>query len=74
MTGLARARGHEVVFTGRDKDRIEAVAHATGARGCQADVSVDTDIAETVMAALSMRTRTPWPEVAVFATNPWKED
>ena len=27
-----------------------------------------------VMVALSMRTRTLWPEVAVFATNPWKED
>ncbi len=26
MTGLARARGHEVVLTGRDKDRIEARA------------------------------------------------
>ena len=32
------------------------------------------DIAETVMAALSMRPRALWPELAVFATNPWKED
>ena len=32
------------------------------------------DIAATVMAALSMRTRVLWPELAVFATNPWKED
>lgn len=32
------------------------------------------DIAETIMAALSMKRRTLWPELAVFATNPWKED
>ena len=32
------------------------------------------DIAETVMAALNMKRRTLWPELAVFATNPWKED
>jgi len=32
------------------------------------------DIAATIMAALSMSRRTLWPELAVFATNPWKED
>ena len=32
------------------------------------------DIAETIMAALSMTRRALWPELAVFATNPWKED
>jgi len=32
------------------------------------------DIAETVMAAVSMPPRALWPELAVFATNPWKED
>ena len=32
------------------------------------------DIAETMMAALSMPRRALWPELAVFATNPWKED
>jgi len=32
------------------------------------------DIAETVMAAVGMRHRALWPELAVFATNPWKED
>ena len=32
------------------------------------------DIAETVMATLSMHPRALWPELAVFATNPWKED
>ena len=32
------------------------------------------DIAETVMAGLEMPRRAMWTEVAVFATNPWKED
>ena len=32
------------------------------------------DIAETIMAALSMPRRALWPEVAIFANNPWKED
>ena len=31
------------------------------------------DIAETVLAAIGMRRRALWPELAVFATNPWKE-
>jgi 3-oxoacyl-[acyl-carrier protein] reductase len=32
------------------------------------------DIAATIMAALDMPRRTLWPELAVFANNPWKED
>ena len=32
------------------------------------------DIAETIMAALHMHPRVLWPELAVFANNPWKED
>ena len=32
------------------------------------------DIAETIMAALNMPPRALWPELSVFATNPWKED
>lgn len=32
------------------------------------------DIAETIMAGLNMPRRVLWPEVAVFANNPWKED
>jgi 3-oxoacyl-[acyl-carrier protein] reductase len=32
------------------------------------------DIAATIMAALDMPRNTLWPELAVFATNPWKED
>jgi 3-oxoacyl-[acyl-carrier protein] reductase len=32
------------------------------------------DIAETIMSALDMPRRALWPELAVFANNPWKED
>jgi 3-oxoacyl-[acyl-carrier protein] reductase len=32
------------------------------------------DIGETIMAALMMPRRVLWPELAVFANNPWKED
>jgi 3-oxoacyl-[acyl-carrier protein] reductase len=32
------------------------------------------DIAETILAALDMPRRALWPELAVFANNPWKED
>jgi len=32
------------------------------------------DIGRTIMAALDMPRRALWPELAVFATNPWKED
>ena len=32
------------------------------------------DIARTIIAALQMPRRVLWPELAVFATNPWKED
>ena len=32
------------------------------------------DIAATIMAALGMPRRALWPELAVFANNPWKED
>ncbi len=32
------------------------------------------DIAGTIMAALGMPRRALWPELAVFANNPWKED
>ena len=31
------------------------------------------DIAATIMAALNMPRRALWPELAVFANNPWKE-
>ena len=32
------------------------------------------DIAGTIMSALNMPRRVLWPELAVFASNPWKED
>jgi 3-oxoacyl-[acyl-carrier protein] reductase len=32
------------------------------------------DIAQTIMAALNMERRALWVELAVFASNPWKED
>jgi len=32
------------------------------------------DIGEAIMAALNMPRRALWPELAVFANNPWKED
>jgi 3-oxoacyl-[acyl-carrier protein] reductase len=32
------------------------------------------DIAATIMAALDMPRRALWPELAVFANNPWKEN
>jgi 3-oxoacyl-[acyl-carrier protein] reductase len=32
------------------------------------------DIADTIMASLNMPRRVLWPELAVFANNPWKED
>jgi 3-oxoacyl-[acyl-carrier protein] reductase len=32
------------------------------------------DIATTIMAAIDLPRRALWPELAVFANNPWKED
>ena len=32
------------------------------------------DIAEAIMAALTLHPRALWPEFAIFANNPWKED
>ena len=32
------------------------------------------DIAATIFAQLDLPQRVLWPEVAVFATNPWKEN
>ncbi len=48
LVDLTRKAGHEVVFTGRNEERIEKVAQATGAHGLCADVSVGTDNARTV--------------------------
>ncbi len=32
------------------------------------------DIAATIMAGLNLPSRVLWPELAIFASNPWKED
>jgi 3-oxoacyl-[acyl-carrier protein] reductase len=45
---LARAAGHEVVFTGRNEALIEQVARETGAQGVRADVSVAAENAKAV--------------------------
>lgn len=45
---LARAAGHEVVFTGRNERLIEQVARETGAHGVRADVSVGAENAKAV--------------------------
>lgn len=47
---LARAGGHEVVFTGRNESLIEKLAQKTGAHGLRADVSSGDDNARTVEA------------------------
>ncbi|HUE96227.1 MAG TPA: SDR family oxidoreductase [Longimicrobiaceae bacterium] len=44
----ARAAGHNVVFTGRDRPRIDEVEDGTGAHGLAADVSKPDDNARTV--------------------------
>ena len=44
----ARAAGHQVTFTGRDRARIEAVARKTGAHGLIADVASADDNARTL--------------------------
>jgi 3-oxoacyl-[acyl-carrier protein] reductase len=45
---LARAAGHQVVFTGRNQALIESVAKNTGAVGLRADVAVGDDNARAV--------------------------
>ena len=47
---LARKAGHQVVFTGRDSQRIQRVAAATGAHGIAADVASGDDNSRTVAA------------------------
>ena len=49
----ARAAGHQVTFTGRDRSRIEVVARKTGAHGLIADVASGDDNARTVDVAVA---------------------
>jgi 3-oxoacyl-[acyl-carrier protein] reductase len=44
----ARAAGHQVVFTGRDEDRLAEIGKETGASGIAADVASTGDNARTV--------------------------
>ena len=44
----ARSAGHQVVFTGRDRQRIDEVAKRTGAHGLAADVAKGGDNQRTV--------------------------
>ena len=48
LVSRMRQAGHEVVFTGRNEQRIQAVAQRSGAHGVRADVSIDDDNARTV--------------------------
>jgi 3-oxoacyl-[acyl-carrier protein] reductase len=48
LVKLARAAGHQVVFTGRKESLIQQIAHETGAHGVCADVSIGEDNAKTV--------------------------
>ena len=49
----ARQAGHQVVFTGRNQQLIDAVGERTGASGVRADVAVDADNARTLDTCLS---------------------
>lgn len=49
----ARAAGHQVAFTGRDRARVDALAATTGAHGLVADVTSGVDNQRTVDEALN---------------------
>jgi 3-oxoacyl-[acyl-carrier protein] reductase len=49
----ARLAGHQVVFTGRNQQLIDAVSQRTGAFGVRADVSADADNARTLDTCVS---------------------
>jgi len=52
LVAHARKAGHQVVFTGRNRSRVEVVTRETGAHGLVADVSVDADNARAVQACM----------------------
>ncbi len=52
LVAHARLAGHQVVFTGRKQELIDAVVKAHGALGVNADVSVDEDNARVVAACV----------------------
>ena len=52
LVAHARKGGHQVVFTGRNRSRVDDVARESGAHGVVADVSVDADNARAVQACM----------------------
>ncbi len=52
LVALARRDGHDVVFTGRDQERIDRVAAESGAHGLRADVARPADNQRTVEACV----------------------
>jgi 3-oxoacyl-[acyl-carrier protein] reductase len=52
LVAHARKAGHQAVFTGRDRSRVDSVARESGAHGVVADVSVDADNARVVQACM----------------------
>jgi NADPH:quinone reductase-like Zn-dependent oxidoreductase len=64
---LACRAGHQVVFTGRNEQLSRVGRNNPNKLYAE-------DIGEAIMAALNMPRRALWPEPAVFANNPWKED
>ena len=52
LVSLARREGHDVVFTGRDQERIDRVAAESGAHGLRADVARPADNQRTVEACV----------------------
>ena len=52
LVALARKEGHDVVFTGRDPERIDRVAAECGAHGLRADVARPADNQRTVEACV----------------------
>ena len=52
LVAHARKCGHQVVFTGRNRSRVDDIARESGAHGIAADVSVDADNARAVQACM----------------------
>ena len=52
LVALARQDGHDVVFTGRNQERIDGVAAESGAHGLRADVARPGDNQRTIEACV----------------------
>ena len=62
----ARAAGHRVAFTGRDRGRVDAVAAKTGAHGFVADVASGDDNARTPLTRGAHQLNERFRQVALF--------